>query len=332
MVYLVVFIAFTYAFINGFHDGGNVIATIIASRSLAPKKALLYACISELAGPVIFGTGVAATIGTGIIRQDSVTSGSSKTAQLFLLAAMLGAITWNLITWYLGMPSSSSHALVGGMLGAGIMMYGFGSLNLKTFIYKVLLVLFLSPLIGSALGYIFFKRLSALFKNFNVRLNKYIKKIQLISMILLGLSHSSNDAQKSMGLIMMALLVSGGIDRFSVPLWVQLGCAVAITSGLYISGWRIVRTVGNGIFKVKPIHSFSAQLTAAFTIIAASLAGGPVSSTQVINSAIMGTGIAERKNAVKWNNVKNIFISWFTTIPAAALIASILCFILYKIL
>lgn len=330
MIYLIVFIAFAYAFINGFHDGGNVIATIIASRSLSPKKALVYACISELTGPVIFGTGVAATIGTGIIRQNAVTSGSQKTALFFYMAALLGAIIWNLITWYFRMPSSSSHALVGGMLGAGIMMYGFSSLNMVILFSKVLLVLFLSPLIGSVLGFLFFRMLSLLFKYYNTKLNKYIKKIQVISMIMLGLSHSSNDAQKSMGLIVMALLVSGKLNGFSVPLWVQLGCAAAITSGLYISGWRIVGTVGKGIFRVKPIHSFSAQLTAAFTIITASLVGSPVSSTQIINSTILGTGIAERKSAVKWKTVENIFLSWFTTIPASALIASALCLIFKK--
>lgn len=332
VIYLIVLIAFAYAFINGFHDGGNVIATIIASRSLSPKKALVFACISELAGPVIFGTGVASTIGTGIIRQNVVTSGPQKTALLFYTAALLGAIIWNLITWYFRMPSSSSHALVGGMLGAGIMLYGLGSLNVVILVSKVLLVLFLSPLIGALLGYLFLRIFSALLKNYNKRINKYIKKVQVISMIMLGLSHSSNDAQKSMGLIVMVLLVSGKLNGFCVPLWVQLGCAVAITSGLYISGWRIVGTVGKGIFRVKPIHSFSAQLTAAFTIITASLVGSPVSSTQIINSAILGTGIAERKNAVKWKTVKYIFISWFTTIPASALIASCSGFILLKII
>lgn len=329
---MVVFTAFIYAFINGFHDGGNVIATIVASRSLQPKKALLYACISELAGPVVLGTGVAVTMGTGIIKADFVRAGTVKAALLFFFTALMGAIIWNLMTWYFGLPSSSSHALVGGMLGAGITIYGSGSLNWATFLYKVLLVLFTSPLIGMMLGYFFFKRLSKLLVYCNTRVNRLIKKIQIFSMILLGLSHSSNDSQKSMGLIVMVLLISGNIDTFKVPFWVQFGCAAAITGGLSISGWRIVRTVGRGIFRVKPIHSFSAQLTAASTIITASLVGGPVSSTQIINSAIVGTGMAERKSAVKWCNVKNIFISWLITIPASAVISSLLYLLLDGVL
>jgi len=330
LLVMVIAIAFIYAFINGFHDGGNVLATIVASRSMPPRKALFYACISEFAGPLLLGTGVAATMGTGIIRWDFVHTGSPEAALLFLLSAMAAAILWNLATWYFKLPSSSSHALVGGMLGAGITAYGLDSMNWDTFLFKVLLVLLLSPLVGLVFGNVILKWLSKCMYYCNPRINKYIKKVQLFSMILLGLSHSSNDSQKPMGLIIVALLVSGNIPEFKVPLWVQMGCAIAITAGLYLSGWRIVGTVGRKIFKVKPIHSLSAQFAAALTIIGSSLIGGTVSSTQVISSAIVGTGIAERKNAVNWGTVKNIVISWITTIPASAGIASVFYFLASK--
>ena len=265
--------AFLYAFINGFHDGGNVLATIVASRSMKPRKALLYACAAEFTGPLLLGTGVAVTMGTGIIQWDFVHAGMPDIALLFLLSAMAAAIIWNLVTWYFKLPSSSSHALVGGLLGAGVTAYGPDSLNWNTLLFKVLLVLLLSPLIGGVFGNLILKGLTKLMYYCNPRINKYIKKIQIFSMILLGLSHSSNDSQKPMGLIIIALLVSGNISAFKVPFWVQLGCAIAITAGLYLSGWRIVGTVGRKIFKVKPIHSLSAQFAAALTIIASSLIG-----------------------------------------------------------
>lgn len=322
-----IIISFIFTFINGFHDGCNVVATIIASRSLSPKKALWIAGVAEFIGPVIFGTGVAVTIATGIIRFDYISSGDRLNSFILFFSAVAGAIVWNLFTWWKRMPSSSSHALVGGLLGAGLSAYGAGSVNWADFMYKVVLVLFTSPLIGFVVGYICLKIVSRITKDYHPRTNIYLKNIQLLSMFALGMSHGSNDAQKSMGIVAIILLLSGYTDSFIVPVWVILLSSLLISAGLLAGGWRLIKTVGKGIFNIKPIHSFSSQIASASTIIVASIIGGPVSTTQIVNSSVMGVGTAERKNAVNWDNVKNVLISWVLTIPSAAVIAAAAFFI-----
>lgn len=226
------------------------------------------------------------------------------------------------------MPSSSSHALIGGLLGAGLAAYGVGCIQWNVFLYKVLAVLFTSPLIGFVVGYIFLKIIVFITKDMHPRVNNSIKKIQVASMFLLGMSHGSNDAQKSMGIIATILFLSGVTDRFSITLWVQALCALSIAAGLSVGGWRLIKTVGMKIFNVKPIHSFSSQLASASTIITASITGGPVSTTQIVNSSVMGVGAAERKNAVRWDTVKNILLSWVFTIPSSAIVAAIIYYLI----
>jgi inorganic phosphate transporter, PiT family len=328
VIILAITMSFLFTFINGFHDGCNVIATIIASRSMSPKKALLITCIAEFIGPLILGTNVANTIAKGIVNFDFLTHGDKTIPILLLLSAILSGIIWNILTWWMGMPSSSSHALIGGLLGAGIAVYGIYSINWHTFLYKVVLVLLTSPLIGFFVGYIFLKIVVAITRNMHPHTNGMLKRIQLISMIVLGISHSSNDAQKSMGIVAIIIFLTGATSSFIIPLWVQVLSALSISMGLSLGAWRLIRTVGIGIFNVKPIHSFSSQIASASTIITASLIGGPVSTTQIVASSVMGVGTAERKNAVRWDTVKNILRSWIFTIPASMLLAALIFYFL----
>jgi inorganic phosphate transporter, PiT family len=322
-----IIISFIFTFLNGF-DGCSVVASIVVSRSINPKRALLIAGAAELIGPLIFGTSVAATIAKGIIKFDYISSGDQMNSLILFFSAVSGAIVWNLITWWKRIPSSSSHALVGGLLGGGIAAYGAGSVNWWEFLHKVVLVLFTSPLMGFVIGYICLKIVVRITKDYHPRTNDYLKNMQLFSMFALGMSHGSSDAQKSMGIIAVILLLSGYTSSFVVPLWVILISSLSISLGLITGGWRLMKTLGKGIFNIKPIHSFSSQIASTSTIIAALIIGGPVSTTQIINSSVMGVGTAERKNAVKWGNVKSILTSWILTVPSAAIISATICFII----
>jgi PiT family inorganic phosphate transporter len=316
-----IILAYVFTVLNGIHDGCNVIATIISSRSMPPRRALIIACISELIGPLFIGTAVAATIGKGVIRFDYLDAPGNLIPVITILAALAGAICWNLFTWKLGIPSSSSHALIGGLFGAGIAAFGLKAIDWHSFIFKVVIVMFTSPLIGFAIGYIFMSISIAVFKNFNPRVNKFFKHIQVLSMILLGTSHGSSDGQKAAGIITLLMVIGGMTQEFVVSKWILLSSSFALVFGISLGGWSIIKTVGSGIYKVKPLHSFNVQLSSAFVIFISNLLGAPVSTTQVVSSSVMGIGSAERINAVRWFKVKNILISWFITIPASGITA-----------
>lgn len=311
-----------FAFINGFHDGCNVIATIISSRSIEPKKAIITAVAVEFLGPLFMGTAVAQTLGNGVIDQKYLTGVGNAASTFMVISALFGSIVWNLITWKYGLPSSSSHALIGGLLGAGIAAYGPGSIQWFTVTWKVIFILLATPLIGFAAGYVLLKLNKMVFKNFPSRINVFFKKIQMLSMIFLALSHSTSDSQKSMAIITMLLLINGLLPEFKVPLWVMIVCTMALSAGLATGGWSIIKTVGTRIYKVKPIHSFSSHISASAVIITASLLGSPVSTTQIVSSSIMGVGAADNFKNVRWDTVKSIMVSWIITIPTAALVAS----------
>lgn len=325
---ILIIVTYIFTFVNGFHDGCNVIATIIASRSLTPKKALIIAVITEFISPLVLGTAVAATIGKGIVKNEFICSSGVNTAYIFILCAIVGAIIWNIITWWIGLPSSSSHALIGGLIGSGICIFGFNSVNWYNILFKVMLVLFLTPILGFIIGFLFLTLVTRLCRKCSPKVNEVLKVSQIFSMIFLAASHSTNDAQKSMGMITLILMVGGVQNQFYVPFWVKLVSALAMALGLSLGGWRIVKTVGNGIFKVRPIHSFASQVSAASVICVSGLLGSPVSTSQIVSSSIMGVGAGDRVNAVRWNIVKNIFVSWITTIPATALISVMTYFII----
>ena len=320
LIIIIIILALVFDFLNGIHDSSNIVATMIASRAFSPRTALGMTAVANFLGPFIFGVAVAETIGNEVVDAEAI-------SLLVILTALLSAITWNILTWYLGFPSSSSHALVGGLVGAVLVGAGWEAILLPG-LTKVLLTLLTSPLIGFLFGYIFLKILILLSWNATPKVNTVFKRSQVFTSISLALSHGTNDAQKTMGIITLTLVTAGVLEEFVVPQWVVFACASMIALGTAVGGWRLIRTLGGKIFRIKPIDGFASQLSSSVVILGASLIGGPVSTTQVVSSSIMGVGAAERKNKVRWGVGKDIAIAWVLTIPATALLAAGLYWIL----
>ncbi len=329
---MIVVIVFDYT--NGFHDAANIIGTVIASRAMTPMQSVVIVGTFEFLGPVLGGTAVANTIGKFIAVGDL----PSTLSLTIVLCGILGAIFWNLATWWYGIPSSSSHALVGGLIGAVVVsagsdrvIWGFSDLAHGHFsgFTKILLSLILSPVLGFWVGYFLHKGMRWLMRNEEPSANRWLKRFQFISAAGLAFSHGANDAQKSMGIITLVLMLGGFITQFEVPNWVILACAMAIVLGILSGGWRIVRTVGFGIYKVRPLHALDTQLTSGLLILSASLFGAPVSTTHVVSSAIMGIGSSERPKSVRWAKAKEIVSTWVITIPGSAC-AAILTYYIVK--
>lgn len=331
---LVVIIVLLFDYTNGFHDAANIIASVIASRAMTPVQAVLVVATFEFLGPLLGGTAVANTIGKFISLE-----GVPRTLSLLiLLCGLLGAIVWNLFTWWRGIPSSSSHALVGGLAGAVVVavgadhvVWGFADLwqGHVNGVMKVLLALVLSPLVGFWVGFWLHKTMLWLLRWARPTLNDGLRHAQWLTAAGLAFSHGANDAQKSMGILTLVLVLGGFIDSFTVPFWVMLACAVAMTLGILSGGWRIVRTLGFAIYKVRPLHALDSQLTSAGVIMAASALGAPVSTTHVVATSIMGIGASERPKAVRWAKAGEIATTWVVTIPGAAL-CSVLFFLLFR--
>jgi PiT family inorganic phosphate transporter len=316
LIVLLIGVALLYDFMNGFHDSSNVVATIISSRAVSPRVALLMSAVAHFSAPFLFGVAVARTIGHEVVAQEAVTVP-------VILAAALSAIVWNVITWWLGIPSSSSHALIGGLVGAVAVSFGLQNIQL-TGLGKILMALFISPLLGLTAGYVIMKLVLFLVRGASPRVSTLFKRLQWITSLGLALSHGTNDAQKTMGIITMGLVATGYLSRFEVPYWVILMSATAIALGTALGGWRIIRTLGAKFYKVRPIHGFTSQLTSAAVIMGAALLGGPVSTTHVVSSSIIGVGSAERLSKVRWGVAGNIAVAWVVTIPASALMAALL--------
>jgi PiT family inorganic phosphate transporter len=320
----VIAVAILFAFINGFHDGGNVFATAVSSRSVHPAAALILCTLVEFGFPLIGGTAVASTIGKGILSEATLAAADTEISLLVIMCALLGAMLWNLITWKLGLPSSSSHALIGGLIGAGVVSFGFFSVEWEILFKKIILVLVATPFIGFAAGFLIQKLLMLLFRRLNKSANRIIKRSHYLSMTLMACAHSSADSQKTMGVITLVLLFSGKITSFEVPFWVEIASSAALALGLFFCGWRIILTVGGGIFKLQPLHSLTAQISAAAVVYGATMLGGAVSTSQVVSSTIMGVGSANNFRMVKWNSAKSIALSWLLTIPAAFAVSAAL--------
>ncbi len=311
---IVVGLAILFDFLNGAHDSSNIVATMISSRSISPIKALGLAAVSEFAAPFLFGVAVAKTIG-----DDLITPGTIHLE--VVLAALLAGILWNLLTWFLGIPSSSSHALIGGLLGAAIMAAGTGAILLSG-LEKVLLTLFISPILGFLSGWFFAKIVLFLAQWTTPKVNIFFKRAQVVTAVGLALSHGTNDAQKTMGIIALALLTSGYLTDFTIPLWVVAVSAGAIALGTALGGWRLIRTLGGKFYKIRPVDGFCAQIPSAAVILGASLFGGPVSTTQVVSSSIIGVGASHRLGKVRWNVAVDILTAWLVTIPMTGLLAA----------
>src|SRR4030042_1638511 len=326
----VISLALLFDFSNGFHDAANVVATIITTRALSPKRALVIAAVCEFIGPFLFGTAVAQTIGKNIIDVSAFDPTALHISAALIMAALIGAILWNLITWFFGLPSSSSHALIGGMVGAVLVAYGSGKILWGGVLYVVASLVF-SPLLGLIFGILFLKLTFRLFRNATPRVNYFFNRMQIPSSIALALSHGANDAQKSMGLITLSLVILGFSPTFHIPIWVIASCAGAIALGTASGGWRIIKTVGTGIYRLRSVHAFCAQTSSAAVILGAALLGGPVSTTHVVSSSIMGVGAGQRMSAVRWGVAKNIVVAWFITSPASAVMAGMSFFLLRMI-
>jgi len=319
----VILLAVIFDFINGFHDSANAIATVVSTRVMTPRMAIAVAALMNLIG-AFAGTAVAKTVGSGLIAGPAVT-------QVTIISALVAAIIWDLITWYFGIPSSSSHALLAGLVGAGIATGGLQVL-IWAGLKKILIALFLSPLLGFMIGWLVMVGLFWAFKGSTPsRVTGVSQKLQILSASYMAFSHGSNDSQKSMGIITAALVSFYSLKDFHVPLWVILLCAVAMGAGTAFGGWRIIRTLGLKLTALKPIHGFAAEMSAASVIEIASHIGVPISTTHTISASIMGVGATRRLSAVKWGVGINIVIAWILTLPASAGLAWLTCIILKQI-
>lgn len=314
LMIILIILALLFAFLNGMHDSRNVVSTVISSRAFSPGVALGITALAEFAGPFIFGVAVAQAIGRGIVDSEAVN-------ERVLIVALASSILWNLITWSMRVPSSSSHALIGGLLGAVSMQAGAQAIQVSGLL-QILIALFASPIIGFVIGFILLRIIVTLSWRATPRINEFFKSSQLLTALALGISHGSNDGQKTMGIISLALFTGGYLGSFEIPLWVILISATALALGTTIGGWRLIHKVGGGFYKIRPLDGFTTQLASAVVIISASLVGGPVSATQVINSAIMGVGTAERASKVRWGIVQEIVTAWIFTIPATGFLAA----------
>ncbi|SNS77314.1 MULTISPECIES: inorganic phosphate transporter [unclassified Azospirillum] len=309
-------IALMFDFLNGLHDAANSIATVVSTRVLSPRNAVLMAAFFNFIAFLFFGTHVATTVGKGIVDPNIITG-------QVIFAALMGAIGWNLITWYWGIPSSSSHALVGGLAGAGVASAGFGSI-VASGLTKTAVAIFVSPTIGFVLALLIVLVVSWIFRRttpFGV--DRTFRGLQIVSASLYSLGHGGNDAQKTMGIIAVLLFSQGYLgETFHVPLWVVLSCQACMGLGTLFGGWKIVRTMGSRLTDLKPVHGFCAETGGAITLFAATWLGVPVSTTHTITGAIVGVGSARRASAVRWGLAQGIVVAWIVTMPAAALVAA----------
>lgn len=306
---IVVVLTLVFDYINGFHDAANAIATVVSTRVLRPTTAVIYGAVLNFAGALL-GTEVAATIGKGLVDPETITMTT-------VLCTVIAAIIWNLITWWKGLPTSSSHALIGSLLGATYFSGGgLTNIHLDAVWEKIVLPMFTSPLIGFAIGFALMSVLIWLVYRWKLpTINKRFGKLQILSAGFMALSHGHNDAQKSMGIIALALVLAYPGQEFDVPLWVIVACAIAMGLGTLSGGWRIIRTLGSKMIKLQPIHGFAAETTASIVITGASSLGIPLSTTQVISSSILGVGATKRLSAVRWGVVGNIVWAWVLTLP-----------------
>lgn len=316
LILLVIILALIFDFINGFHDTANAIATSVSTRALQPNHAIILAATMNFIGAMV-STGVAKTIGAGIVSAPSLID--EKT----IIAALIGAITWNLLTWYIGLPSSSSHALIGGLIGAVLISAGFNGLNWNG-IGKIFVALVASPAIAFLTGIVIMNIIFRAFERFSPHfLNDKFRRMQILSAAAIAFSNGSNDAQKSMGIITLALFSGGFIAAFEVPTYVKVLCAASMAIGTATGGWRIIKTVGGKIFKLEPPSGFAADLNSSCVVFGATLLNLPVSTTHVVSGSIMGVGTAKRVNAVRWGTAQQMVKAWGITIPITAAIGAL---------
>ncbi|MCZ7382331.1 MAG: inorganic phosphate transporter [Candidatus Methanoperedens sp.] len=319
-VIITILLALFFDFINGFHDSANAIATVVATKVLSPIKAVSMAAVFNLVGPFVLGTAIATMIGKGVIDTSIVTVN-------LIFAALVGAVVWDLITWYLGLPTSSSHALVGGLIGAAIAAAGISSIH-SSGVETIVLFMVVSPIIGMIIGFLFALMIMRAFrKSHPTKINNYFRRLQLFSAAFYSLTHGTNDAQKTMGIIALLLITTGvsapgSPDKLPIPSWVIISCAAAIGLGTFFGGWRIVKTMAQRVTRLRPYQGFAAETSGGIVLASMAALGIPVSTTHVISSSIMGVGATNKLSAVRWGIARKIVGAWILTIPAAALISA----------
>jgi inorganic phosphate transporter, PiT family len=317
LLVVVIVVALGFDFTNGFHDTANAVATSVSTRALTPRTAVLVASVANLAGAFVT-TAVATTIGQDIVASDLITT---KT----LLAALLGAIVWNLLTWWFGLPSSSSHALIGGLVGAALAQSGEEGVLWHGLAHKVAIPAVIAPLLAFAGAFLLLIVIYWVFRRITRGVgNRGFRVGQLASSTFMAFTHGANDAQKTMGVIALALFANGNLKEFYIPTWVKIAAGLSIAAGTYVGGWRIMRTLGQRLYKMEPESGFAAQTAAGVTIYAATKYGYPLSTTHVISGAVLGAGSTQRLSAVRWGVAGNIVVAWVLTIPAAAAVAALL--------
>jgi PiT family inorganic phosphate transporter len=336
LVTVVLLVFFDYT--NGFNDTANMVGTVIATRAMSPSQAIALVSLFTFLGPLLGGTAVADTLGQFINLGDR----SARTAVTIVFSGVLGAVAWNLLTWWRGLPSSSTHALVGGLIGSVLVAAGSDHVNWGWValvergewegVMKIIAALLISPLLGLLVGFLFLHLLKLLLRGATPKVNRPLRRLQWLGVAWLAFSHGANDGQKSMGVITMVLLLGGQLQQFEVPFWVVLLCASAITLGTASGGWRIVRTVGFGIYRMRPIHGFTSQMAASIVISGAASFGAPVSTTQLVSSTIMGAGAADRPKAVRWGKAGEILFTWLITMPGTSLGGAVCYFLLESLI
>jgi len=314
LMILVIVLGLGFDLTNGMRDSSNIVATMISSRSFAPRNAMMITALAEFAGPFLFGVAVAKTIVESVIGKTTIN-------MFILVAALAGAIFWNLVTSFLGLPSSSSHALIGGLVGALVSDAGWHVIQWPGLL-RVLIALFTSPIIGFIAGYLISQLVAMICFNATPRINWVFKRAQIFTAIALGLSYGANDAQKTMGVIALGLVTSGYLTSFTIPIWVIAACAGMVALGTVVGARRLIRTLGSKFYHIRPMDSFNTQLASSVVILGSSFLRGPVSTTQVVSSTILGVGAAERANKVRWGVVQEIALAWLVTIPTTGLISA----------
>lgn len=318
----VIVLALAFDYVNGFHDSANAIATVVSTRALTPRQAVLLAGGLNFLGAYLF-EGVARTVSQGLVDTSLVNN------QLIILTALVGAVTWNLLTWWWGLPSSSSHALVGGLVGATICYRGVSAVHWREVFDKVIVPGLVSPMLGLVAGLLTMVALLWMFRHAAPSINDGFRRLQVLSASLMALAHGANDAQKVMGIITLALVTGGYQADFSIPGWVKMACATSMALGTAAGGWRVIRTMGSRMVRLQPIHGFAAETSASVILLSTAALGSPVSTTHVISASIMGAGASRRLRAVRWNVAGDIAVAWAVTVPASALAATLAFLILH---
>lgn len=317
MFYFMIIIGLSFAYINGMHDGGTIVATTISSRLILPEKAVFLAGVANFLGALCLGTAVAYTISENIIDITPILAGSPDKRYTFVAASFVGSMVWNILTWVIKLPSSASHAMIGSMIGSGILAYGLDYIKWNSIFFKVILAMFISPLLGFIFGYLLLKLQNALLKNTTIVWNQRIRLLHKLSSFFLAFSYGSNDSQKVMGLVAIGLAgyYTAGIK---IPFWLIASCSLALAVGTITGGYNMIKTVGMEICKIDIQNSFASQIATISVMTLANLTGLPISATQVITSSVMGVGSSNTPKSVNWTVTKKILLAWLITLPASA--------------